>query len=125
MMLLLLLMLLLGIRNSWTHGAGEEEQVCTASSNGEGSESCKAAAAGESFASSTIDAESGSSVTSSVNRHNDDDIDKNAQEMKEELPCTDDHELCEPWADRGECKINPRFMNVTCRLSCQICKNPK
>lgn len=114
--MMLLLMLLLGTRNKWTHGA-EEEQVCAATSNGEASESCKAA--GGLVAASAIDTDSATRITG-VNGD-----DNSAQDLKEEPPCTDDNEKCEPWADQGECKANPGYMNESCRRACRICKDPK
>jgi prolyl 4-hydroxylase len=47
---------------------------------------------------------------------------------KEEVPeekseeCKDTHELCEFWAQSGECKKNPSFMEVGCAVSCGTCR---
>jgi len=35
--------------------------------------------------------------------------------------CKNHHARCQEWADRGECKINPRYMLRWCKLSCKVC----
>lgn len=35
--------------------------------------------------------------------------------------CVDTHELCDFWAERGECDINPNYMKPNCRKSCGLC----
>jgi hypothetical protein len=36
-------------------------------------------------------------------------------------PCIDLSSQCRPWAQRGECTINPTFMEVNCPVSCTTC----
>ncbi|KAK3286096.1 hypothetical protein CYMTET_6331 [Cymbomonas tetramitiformis] len=36
--------------------------------------------------------------------------------------CKDGNDLCESWAEEGECVRNPHFMTESCRASCKICK---
>jgi hypothetical protein len=38
--------------------------------------------------------------------------------------CEDAEERCWSWAEQGECKRNPGFMQVTCRVSCDACNDP-
>lgn len=35
--------------------------------------------------------------------------------------CTDNHKLCQYWAQTGECNKNPAWMNVNCAKSCRLC----
>ncbi|XP_057294985.1 matrix metalloproteinase-C-like [Hydractinia symbiolongicarpus] len=35
--------------------------------------------------------------------------------------CNNNHNRCEEWANRGECRINPRWMLVNCKKSCRQC----
>jgi len=35
--------------------------------------------------------------------------------------CTNNHDRCQEWADRGECKKNPRYMLRMCKKSCKVC----
>jgi len=35
--------------------------------------------------------------------------------------CKNYHRRCQEWANRGECKKNPRYMLRWCRLSCKVC----
>merc|ERR1712121_546014 len=35
--------------------------------------------------------------------------------------CVDKHSRCQEWADRGECKINPRYMLNMCKKACKVC----
>merc|ERR1719181_145734 len=43
-------------------------------------------------------------------------------EAEEALLCADGHFQCKDWADQGECRSNPDFMTVNCRLSCNTCE---
>jgi len=36
-------------------------------------------------------------------------------------PCVDHHRRCQEWADRGECKKNPRYMLRWCKKACKVC----
>ncbi|KHJ93048.1 shTK domain protein, partial [Oesophagostomum dentatum] len=36
--------------------------------------------------------------------------------------CFNEQQCCAPWASRGECRNNPRYMNLWCRASCGICR---
>jgi hypothetical protein len=42
-----------------------------------------------------------------------------------ELECHDNDEMCEPWAQRGECDGNPTFMHANCAKSCHVCPQQK
>lgn len=35
--------------------------------------------------------------------------------------CTDEHPECSFWAKKGECDKNPRYMQTSCRKSCDTC----
>ncbi|XP_020901633.1 zinc metalloproteinase nas-15 [Exaiptasia diaphana] len=35
--------------------------------------------------------------------------------------CVNNHSRCDEWAQRGECKKNPRWMLVNCKKSCKVC----
>lgn len=35
--------------------------------------------------------------------------------------CEDQHETCNTWARKGECRKNPSFMMLNCRKSCGTC----
>jgi len=35
--------------------------------------------------------------------------------------CVNNHERCQEWADRGECKINPKYMLRMCKKACKVC----
>ena len=35
--------------------------------------------------------------------------------------CVDNHERCEYWAGTGECDINPNYMLIYCKKSCEVC----
>lgn len=37
------------------------------------------------------------------------------------IPCKDEHEKCQEWRSRGECKANPGYMLYHCRESCESC----
>jgi hypothetical protein len=37
--------------------------------------------------------------------------------------CTDLHEMCQSWAQKGECQQNQKYMNEKCRKSCGTCPN--
>lgn len=57
----------------------------------------------------------------------DDDDDVTEEEDEEEVMplqegCTDQHELCSFWAEKGECKSNPGYMENNCPVSCGTCK---
>ena len=45
-----------------------------------------------------------------------DEMDEHDDEL-----CKDNHELCEKWADMGECDNNPNYMRTNCQRSCQTC----
>jgi len=36
--------------------------------------------------------------------------------------CTDHHENCSGWANRGECEKNPKYMLANCKKSCGTCR---
>jgi hypothetical protein len=38
-----------------------------------------------------------------------------------EQACDDSHERCDYWASIGECRVNPNWMEVNCRKSCNVC----
>jgi len=38
------------------------------------------------------------------------------------LACADSNEGCAYWAEIGQCKSNPEYMLVTCKLSCGVCQ---
>jgi hypothetical protein len=38
-----------------------------------------------------------------------------------EEACFDDNEMCEMWSSEGECDLNPTFMLVNCKKSCDVC----
>merc|ERR1740130_484053 len=38
------------------------------------------------------------------------------------LACIDSNEGCAYWAEIGQCKSNPEYMLVTCKLSCSVCQ---
>lgn len=40
---------------------------------------------------------------------------------KDDDSCKDEDPSCEEWANAGECKRNPAFMNTSCRYSCMLC----
>ena len=40
---------------------------------------------------------------------------------KETEVCEDLHEMCPSWSEKGECMINPIFMQSACRKSCYLC----
>lgn len=41
---------------------------------------------------------------------------------KEDAICIQDqHHRCQEWANRGECKINPRYMLRNCKRACKFC----
>jgi len=42
--------------------------------------------------------------------------------IKSILECVDYNEKCEEWTTRGECILNPDWMLVNCRLSCDYCQ---
>ena len=35
--------------------------------------------------------------------------------------CIDSHDLCDAWADLGECDSNPKYMHAACRRACGDC----
>lgn len=35
--------------------------------------------------------------------------------------CSNNHKLCQYWAQTGECNKNPAWMNVNCAQSCRLC----
>ena len=42
--------------------------------------------------------------------------------MQEEVTdCENNNKLCDEWARKGECKVNPEFMLTACPVSCQAC----
>ena len=47
--------------------------------------------------------------------------DSKAQEKCKSAGCRDKHELCKFWAEEGECKSNPDFMEEKCPVSCGTC----
>lgn len=40
---------------------------------------------------------------------------------KEKEECVDNHESCDMWASKGECKANPKYMLRNCQKSCMVC----
>ncbi|CAL1528606.1 unnamed protein product [Lymnaea stagnalis] len=38
--------------------------------------------------------------------------------------CEDKSKYCHDWAKHGECEMNPSYMQVECRSSCQWCGKP-
>jgi len=40
-----------------------------------------------------------------------------------DINCIDEHENCKGWAKVGECDSNPKYMLVSCRRSCNVCKS--
>ncbi|PIO59806.1 shTK domain protein, partial [Teladorsagia circumcincta] len=36
--------------------------------------------------------------------------------------CFNEQQCCAPWANNGECRNNPAYMNLWCRASCGICR---
>ena len=44
-----------------------------------------------------------------------------AETNRVEGDCIDGHPSCRLWAARGECRRNPRYMRVSCQLSCHRC----
>eukprot|EP00939_MAST-03C_sp_MAST-3C-sp1_P002361 g2361.t1 len=40
-------------------------------------------------------------------------------------PCTDKESSCSDWAKSGECTKNPEYMRRFCRISCNLCMDPK
>lgn len=40
---------------------------------------------------------------------------------EDDEPCVDDKPMCVGWAKEGECRANPEYMLVSCRLSCGVC----
>ena len=40
---------------------------------------------------------------------------------KPNIVCEDKNEKCQEWANSGQCKKNPKLMNVECRRSCELC----
>ena len=36
--------------------------------------------------------------------------------------CKDEHKDCRFWAEQGECEKNPKYMLVSCRISCDTCE---
>jgi len=49
---------------------------------------------------------------------NDNNVDNNV-----DINCIDEHENCKGWAKVGECDSNPKYMLVSCRRSCNVCKS--
>ena len=47
------------------------------------------------------------------------DVDNNVDNIN----CIDEHENCKGWAKVGECEANPKYMLVSCRRSCNVCKS--
>jgi len=45
--------------------------------------------------------------------------------MEEYYDCTNTHDLCQFWADHGECEVNPNFMLENCQKSCHSCIQKK
>lgn len=43
------------------------------------------------------------------------------EEEDDESSCIDEHESCNAWAEKGECKKNPKYMLKSCRKSCLVC----
>lgn len=41
--------------------------------------------------------------------------------VEEEAECADNHSDCPQWSQRGECKINPKYMLKNCQKSCGTC----
>ncbi|XP_059159547.1 uncharacterized protein LOC131943436 [Physella acuta] len=39
-------------------------------------------------------------------------------------PCEDRNGHCPDWAVRGECQVNPSYMQKECRVSCHLCDKP-
>jgi len=37
--------------------------------------------------------------------------------------CTDHNSFCPEWANLGECKKNPQYMNLYCKKSCKKCQS--
>jgi hypothetical protein len=35
--------------------------------------------------------------------------------------CEDNHDECDAWASLGECFANPKYMNLECQKSCNVC----
>ena len=50
---------------------------------------------------------------------NDINVDNNVDNIN----CIDEHENCKGWAKVGECEANPKYMLVSCRRSCNVCKS--
>ncbi|KAK6745940.1 hypothetical protein RB195_012197 [Necator americanus] len=36
--------------------------------------------------------------------------------------CFNEQQCCAPWANRGQCRLNPAYMNAWCKASCGICR---
>jgi hypothetical protein len=49
---------------------------------------------------------------------NDINVDNNV-----DINCIDEHENCKGWAKVGECEANRKYMLVSCRRSCNVCKS--
>jgi prolyl 4-hydroxylase len=43
------------------------------------------------------------------------------EEMSDETACVNEDELCDFWAQEGECEVNPNYMLVHCAKACQSC----
>lgn len=41
--------------------------------------------------------------------------------LRGNIPCDNKHELCDFWAEAGECDANPAYMKSSCRKACQMC----
>lgn len=39
------------------------------------------------------------------------------------VPCENNHKSCQEWAERGECRQNPQYMQVSCAKACGTCVN--
>jgi hypothetical protein len=82
----------------------EEEESCMAMAEDGGEGSCNA-----SKASTNGDDESSTSQVTTT------------QEEQEAIPCKDQHEKCQIWADAGECTANPSWMHTNCQRACELC----
>ena len=47
--------------------------------------------------------------------------DNNTKWFKKRSNCTDKNNNCEKWANSGECKKNPSYMDLNCTQSCGLC----
>jgi len=41
---------------------------------------------------------------------------------KDDNGCVNKHELCDFWAEKGECEANPKYMNNNCAKACNACR---